>query len=69
MSRPTIEAVEDNLITWREAIYQLHREIDKLDQENDIMRRQLGIPDSVLDPNSLETIEIEIRRSNDRLGR
>jgi hypothetical protein len=69
MSRPTIEAVEDNVISWKEAMYQLHREIDKLDQENDIMRQQLGIPDSVLDPNSLETIEIEVRRSNDRLGR
>jgi hypothetical protein len=60
MSRPTQEMVEDNLLTWQVAMYELHREIDKLDQENDIMRKQLGIPDSVLDPDSLETIEIEI---------
>jgi hypothetical protein len=33
MSRPTQEMVEDNLITWQCAMYELHREIDKLDQE------------------------------------
>jgi hypothetical protein len=71
MSRPTIERVEDNLITWRDAIYELHREIDKLDQEIEIMAAQLGHPKLVADlnPESLETVEIEIRRSSDRLGR
>ncbi len=42
MSRPTQEMVEDNLITWQVAIYELHREIDKLDQELDILRSQLN---------------------------
>ena len=54
--------VEDNLITWQEAIYELHREIAKLDQENEIMRRQLGIPDADISPDSIETVEIEIRK-------
>lgn len=62
MSRPTQEMVEDNLITWQYAIYELRREIDKLDQENQIMRRQLGIPDADISPDSIETVEIEIRK-------
>ena len=32
--------VEDNLITWQIAIYELHREIDKLDQELDVLRTE-----------------------------
>ncbi len=40
MSRPTQEAVEDNVLTWQVAIYELHREIDKLDQELEILRGQ-----------------------------
>jgi hypothetical protein len=62
VSRPTQEMVEDNLITWQYAIYELRREIDKLDQENEIMRHQLGIPDADISPDSIETVEIEIRK-------
>lgn len=32
--------VEDRLITWQLAIYELHREIDKLDQELAFLRAQ-----------------------------
>lgn len=39
MSRPTQEQVEDNLISWQAAIYELHREIDNLDQEKEILAR------------------------------
>ena len=62
MSRPTVKEVEAGVMDWRRAVYELLREIEKLDQENDIMRKQLGIPDCVLDPDSLETIEIEVKR-------
>lgn len=41
MSRPTQENVEDNLLTCQRVIYELHREIDKLDQELDLMRLQV----------------------------
>ncbi len=65
MSRPTQEAVEDNLITWQRAVYELHREIDKLDQENEILRRSAGIPDLDIDPMSLEDAVIEVTRRDD----
>ncbi len=61
MGRPTIEMVEGNLISWREAMYQLHRELDKMDVEAAYMRHELGIPEAELSPESLETIEIEIK--------
>lgn len=39
MSRPTHEMVEDNVISWQVAVYELHREIDKLDQEKELIER------------------------------
>ena len=54
--------VEDNLITWQAAIYELHREIDKLDQVNELLRQRLGDPVADIDPASLETVEIEVRK-------
>lgn len=42
MSRPSQERVEDGLITWQRAIYELHREIDKLDQEKEILSHYLA---------------------------
>lgn len=42
MSRPTQENVEDNVLTWQRAIYELHREINKLDQELGLMRLQVA---------------------------
>ena len=41
MSRPTIEMVEDNLITWKEAIFELRLEIDGLDREIARLREEL----------------------------
>lgn len=31
MPRPTIEAIEDNVITWRAAMEDMNREIDKME--------------------------------------
>jgi hypothetical protein len=67
MSRPTIENVQDNLITWDHAMYELHREIDKLDQELEIARQRLGdAPQPELSEDSLETIEINIHTGDER---
>ena len=63
MSRPTVKQVDEEVLTWRHAMYELHREIEKLDQENDLLRRRLGDPlTSDVSPDSLEESEIEIKQ-------
>jgi hypothetical protein len=42
VSRPTQERVEDGIITWQVAVYELHREIDKLYQEKEFLVGELA---------------------------
>lgn len=42
MSRPTQNAVDRCMLTSRQAIYELHREIDKLDQEKEILEGEVS---------------------------
>lgn len=61
MSRPSQERVEDGLITWQGAVYELHREIDKLDQEKEILGAQV---DSMLFKNkdfAIAQVKAEVR--------
>ncbi len=62
MIRPTQEMVEDGLITWQEAIYQLHRELDKMDIEAACARDAMGLQECKLSEDALETIQIELKK-------
>jgi hypothetical protein len=54
--------VEDGLITWQEAIYQLHRELDKMDIEAACARDAMGLQECKLSEDALETIQIELKK-------
>ena len=53
---------EPHVAISQEDVFQIAHELEKLEQENEIMRHQLGIPDADIRPDSIETVEIEIRK-------